>query len=102
MPKKLNSTRRVAFLFHLPTIIILSLITMVPLLYNIRMSLYGFKLSVIGSRNKYVGLQNYIEIFTDAEYWHSMLVTVKFVVAATLIQLILGIILALILDQLTR
>lgn len=89
-------------LFHAPTIIILTLITMIPLLYNIRMSLYGFKLSVVGSRNKFVGLQNYIEIFTDAEYWHSMLVTVKFVVAATLLQLILGVVLALILDYLTK
>lgn len=102
MAKKLNSTRHVAMLFHAPTVIVLTLITMVPLLYNLHMSLHGFKLSVIGSRNTFVGLQNYIEIFTDAEYWHSMLVTIEFVVAATLLQLILGLVLALILDYLSK
>jgi multiple sugar transport system permease protein len=102
MPKKLNTTRHVAILFHTPTIIILTLITMVPLFYNLRMSLYGFKLSVVGSRDMFVGLRNYIELFNDTEYWHSMLVTVKFVVASTLLQLILGLVFALILDHLTR
>jgi len=101
MSLKVGYSQRTAFFFHLPAIIILSLITMVPLAYNIRMSFFNFSLSIPGSRNVFIGLQNYIDIITDQEYWNAMWVTVRFVLASTLMQLFFGIIIALLLHYFT-
>lgn len=101
MSLKVGYSQRTAFFFHLPAIIILSLITMVPLAYNIRMSFFNFSLSIPGSRNIFVGWQNYKDIVTDKEYWNAMWVTVKFVLASTLMQLFFGIIIALFLHYFT-
>lgn len=86
-----------ALIFHLPAIIVVTLITMVPLVYNIVLSFYDFSLSRPGSRNIFAGLKNYGMIFSDYKYWNSMWVTIRFVIASTLIQLVLGVAIALIL-----
>jgi len=95
MSLKIGTRRRTALYFHLPAIIILTLITMVPLLYNIRLSFMGFSLTEPGSRNLFVGLGNYKALFTDREYWNSMRVTVIFVTASTALQLGFGMVTAL-------
>lgn len=100
-----NTSRRrttVPLLFHTPTFIVLTAITMLPLLYNVYISLHGFRLAVPGSEHIFVGLSNYRRIFTDGEFWHSMAVTFKFVARATLIELVLGFIVALVLNSITR
>lgn len=100
-----NTSRKrttVPLLFHAPTFIVLTAITMLPLLYNVYISLHGFRLAVPGSEHIFVGLSNYRRIFTDEEFWHSMAVTFKFVAYATLIELVLGFIVALVLNSITR
>ena len=49
-----------------------------------------------GSRDLFVGLENYRRIFTDTEYWSSMWVTLRFVIISTVMQLVLGMAIALI------
>lgn len=95
MSLQVGYRQRTALLFHLPAMIILTAITMVPLIYNIRISFFGFTLTQSGSRDVFVGLDNYIRLFTDHEYWNSMWVTARFVVLSTLLQLVLGTVLAL-------
>lgn len=100
-----NTSRKrttVPLLFHAPTFIVLTAISMLPLLYNVYISLHGFRLAVPGSEHIFVGLSNYRRIFTDEEFWHSMAVTFKFVAYATLIELVLGFIVALVLNSITR
>lgn len=89
-------------LFHAPAFIVLTVITLLPLLYNIYISLHGFRLAVPGSEHIFVGLANYRSIFADEEFWHSVVVTFKFVVRATLIELVLGFMVALVLNSITR
>ncbi|MCK5674191.1 MAG: sugar ABC transporter permease [Spirochaetales bacterium] len=95
MSLKVGFNQRTALWFHLPAMIMLTLVTMIPLIYNIRISFFGFSLSDPGSRDLFVGFQNYIELFTDTEYWNSMWVTTRFVISSTFLQLVLGIIMAL-------
>ena len=97
MSLNIGYKQRTALIFHLPAIIVVTLITMVPLVYNIVLSFYDFSLSRPGSRNIFAGLKNYGMIFSDYEYWNSMWVTIRFVIASTLIQLVLGVAIALIL-----
>ena len=96
MSLQVGYRQRTALLFHLPAMIILSAITMIPLLYNIRISFFGFTLTQSGSRDIFVGFDNYVRLFTDKEYWNAMWVTARFVIASTMIQLIAGMILALV------
>lgn len=89
-------------LFHTPAFVVLTAVTMFPLLHNIYMSLHGFRLSVPGSEKLFVGLQNYARIFTDVEFWGSMSVTFRFVIGVTVVQLILGFLVAITLNSITR
>ncbi len=89
-------------LFHLPAFLVLTAVTMFPLLYNIYMSLHGFRLSVPGSGKHFVGLQNYARIFTDYEFWGSMKITFKFVIGVTVVQLVLGFLVAVTLNSITK
>lgn len=95
MSTKVGTSWRTAFLFHLPAILVLTTITIVPLAYNISISFHGFSLTVPGSRRLFVGLDNYRRLLLDHEYWNAMWVTARFVVISTALQLLLGLILAL-------
>lgn len=98
MSLKVDSKQRTALMFHIPAIVLLTLITMVPLIYNLRISFYDFSLTRAGSRDIFVGLENYKMILSDHEFWNSMWVTAKFVIASTFIQLVLGVVIALMLN----
>jgi multiple sugar transport system permease protein len=48
---------------------------------------------------KFVGLQNYIYVFSDSAFWNSARVTVTFAIAATILETVLGIGIALLLNR---
>lgn len=67
-----------------------------PLVYNVIVSLHEWR-----RREKYfrfVGLDNWTELFGDTRFINSLGTTIQYVIAALLIQLILGLIIALLLD----
>ena len=65
MSLKVDYKQKTALLFHMPAIVLLTLITMVPLIYNIRISFYDFSLTSPGGRDIFVGLENYKMILSD-------------------------------------
>ncbi len=99
--KKIMKENTVALLFHLPSIVVLFLITFIPLMYNIVQSLFDYRLSTPGSAHVFIGLGNYKELLTDSAFWQSLWLTLIFVVVVTLIQLILGAFIAILLDKIT-
>ncbi|MBN8619624.1 MAG: sugar ABC transporter permease [Anaerolineae bacterium] len=80
-----------------PAIIFLSVYSIFPLIYNIVLSLHEFK-----PRTKifeFVGIQNWAELFTqDVRFGNAIGITIQYVVVAMLIQITLGMIIALLLD----
>ena len=58
--KSLENHSRLAVAFHLPAFFVLSVITLGPLLYTLKISFFDYKLSSSGSEDVFVGLQNYI------------------------------------------
>ncbi len=92
---KLTSYNTLAALFHTPTFIILSLITLVPILYTIWISLYNYKLSVPGGKDQFIGLDNYIEIIKNPDAFASIWTTFKFMFIAVSLQVVLGFAIAL-------
>jgi len=83
-------------LLFAPTIGLLLLLAIVPLIFSLGVSLFNYSL---GSKPIWVGLGNYIHLFTDPQFWLATRVTVQFTIAAVSIEVVLGILLAFVLNQ---
>lgn len=83
-------------LFLLPAVIWVLVFSIFPLLYALHTSLHSFR---FGRINEFVGLRNFERLFTDTNLHSGLRVTLTFVVAAVLTQMILGFALALLLNR---
>jgi multiple sugar transport system permease protein len=99
---KLRNHKYLAFAFHSPTFLILSIITLGPLLYAVYISFFDFRLSRPGGGKDFIGLSNYLEVFQSPEAFQSIFTTFKFMLIAVSCQVILGMILALAINSLPR
>ena len=88
--KSLENHSRLAVAFHLPAFFVLSVITLGPLLYTLKISFFDYKLSSSGSEDVFVGLQNYINMFQDAEFMNSMAKTFIFMACSVTLEVING------------
>ena len=67
--------------FILPALLIILALILYPVIYNIYLSLFRVNL---GRSNVWVGFGNYSQILKDAEFWHSVMTTVLYVVFTSL------------------
>ncbi|MFD0693109.1 carbohydrate ABC transporter permease [Paenibacillus sp. GCM10027628] len=96
----LKRGRITPYLFVLPWIIGFVSFTMGPLLFSLVISLYDWPIT--GQRH-FIGLQNYINMFTDDPlFWHSLGVTVKFALMLVPLNLAVSLLLAMLLNQKIR
>lgn len=84
---------KVTFLFLLPALIILVLLTIYPFFYALFISFRD--IDILRDINTFVGFKNYVKIFQDETFWVSLFNTIKFVVFAVFFEFILGMIFAL-------
>ena len=79
-----------AWLFIAPTILLLLVINIFPLIWSIQLSFTNFKANraVQGIQN--VGILNYINILQDEEIWSAMQITAHFLFWTILLQVLLG------------
>ncbi|MGD8401801.1 MAG: sugar ABC transporter permease [Bacillota bacterium] len=88
-------------LLVLPIIIVLLLFTTFP--YLMTLILGFFKLDMADpAGTRFLGLLNYINVFFDPRFWNSIMVSTYFVSVATCIELLFGVALALLLQQINR
>ena len=80
----------IAWLFIAPTILLLLVINIFPLIWSIQLSFTNFKANraVQGIQN--VGILNYINILQDEEIWSAMQITAHFLFWTILLQVLLG------------
>ena len=83
-------------LLFVPTIGLLLLLAIVPLIFSLGISLFNYSL---GSKPIWLGLGNYINMFTDPQFWLATKVTVQFTVAAVSIEVVLGVLLGFVMNQ---
>lgn len=77
-----------------PSVILLTLITIIPILYLIATSFTSWDLSRPGSL-RFIGIDNYIRIFTrDPRFWNSVFVTFKLSILTVPAQILIGLALA--------
>jgi len=83
------SDRRIIQLFILPTIILLILMNIFPLIYSLFLSFNEY--SVISSDAPvWVGLNNYTSILSDAQFWHNFGVTGTYALVSVALQTVVG------------
>ena len=93
------SDKAIAWIFIAPTLILLLAINIYPLIYAIRMSFTNFYANKIGREVKFVGLKNYKKILGKEEIWEKMQITAHFVCWTLVIQALIGLGLALLLNK---
>lgn len=93
---------RNAFQLVLPALIVLFFIFFIPPIYNVLLSLQEidlFEMSKTGVGGKFIGLRNYIELIKDPLLYKVLLNTCLWLTGVTvLLRLVLGFVLALLLD----
>ena len=63
------SDRAIAWLFILPTIVLLLAINIFPLIWALRLSFTNFKSNMPSVAAHFVGIDNYVDILTDEDIW---------------------------------
>lgn len=82
-------------MYILPCVIVLFVLTILPLLYDLYLSLTNYSAIRVADR-QFVGLQNYIDMFGSKSFYLVILRTLLYVVGCVTIETVLGFALALI------
>ncbi|HET8794375.1 MAG TPA: sugar ABC transporter permease [Nitrososphaeraceae archaeon] len=90
------------YFFLLPAIIILVLFLFFPLLWNLYISLHDVSILTIIKEWKFVGFENFNNIFEDPNFFNSLRVTLVFVIGTVILQFGIGLLIALLLNQQIR
>ena len=83
-------------LFLLPTILILLVVTLLPIIYGLYASLHAASLSEMG---RFVGLKNFARAFADMRFYQSLRVTLTFLVGCVGLELVVGVLIAVLLHE---
>lgn len=83
-----------SWLFLVPTMIFLGVTALLPLLYSVYLSFFKWKLNLPNAAPEFIGLGNYIKMFTDSMLHTSAANTLLFAVVSVALELVLGLFLA--------
>jgi multiple sugar transport system permease protein len=92
-------SHNVGLFYVLPATILLVLITLFPFLYLIYNSLMRWNLQRAYLGQAFIGLENYRNMLADPLFWDAMRVTVVATVSIVVVQLVLGMLLALLFSR---
>ena len=89
-----RAERRLGWLLCAPAVIVMIAVTAYPIGYAIYLSFQRYILSAPGL-NKFVGFSNYGAVLSSPFWWHALIVTIIITAASVAIELVLGMLLAL-------
>jgi len=90
------------YLFLAPSFAILLVFLIFPLSWNIYIALHDVSLVTLLKEWEYVGLENFVTLFDDPNFYTSLKVTLMFVGGSVALQFGVGILMALVLNQQIR
>lgn len=94
--KSLNGgDRRAGYGLLSPAIIVIAAVTIFPILYSIVMSLNNISLTDKGYQMQFTGLSNFSILSKSSVFWHSVWFTVMYAVVTVIVELALGMMIAL-------
>ncbi len=88
--------KQTPYFFLLPSILILAFTSLYPICYSIYYSLFNWRW---GNEKDFVGLSNYIFLLTDKDFWIIIKNTFVFAFFACLVEIIVGVLLAIYIDR---
>lgn len=94
-----DRSKRQYLWFAAPSFVIMIIVMLVPLGYALYNSFFSYTL---GSEKNFVGLGNYITVIQNPALMNSMMVSLVFTLVAVSAQFVIGLHLALLLDQVVR
>lgn len=98
----MKSIRRKDFLvFMLPSLVALMLVLAVPLVYSLVTSFFDTNLKYPGL-GEFMGLRNYAEVLKDSYFIDSVVTTVKFTFFVVVIEFLVGLSIALLLNNIQK
>lgn len=97
MREWLNRPEKTAYLFILPSMLILLVFTIIPVISAVGISL--FNMNMFFKDTTFVGLANYKKAFADQRVWNSFGNTLKFVLMEVPLQVAVGLFLAVLLSR---
>ncbi len=93
------SDRAIAWIFILPTMLLLLAINIFPLIWAVYLSFTNFKANRPNAEVKGVGIENYTRVLTDTDTWIAMQTTAHFVFWTIVLQTLIGFSLAYLIDR---
>jgi multiple sugar transport system permease protein len=81
--------------------IVMIIMAIVPTIFLFVISLTNYQLGWDFSRTKFVGIENFVRLFSgaDPDFWHSIFISLTFMFLTTLIEMILGFLIAMLLNS---
>ena len=84
------SDRAIAWIFVAPTIILLLVINIFPLIWTIRLSFTNFRVNRPNAPVEFIGLENYRRILSNPDIWNTMQATAHFLFWTISLQVLIG------------
>jgi multiple sugar transport system permease protein len=101
-PRRTGTADRSKLLFLTPAAVLILVLSIFPLLFSLALSLVSWDLGRLEGGIRFVGLNNFITLFKDGRFWSTTRVTVTFVILAVGLQYLVGLGLAILLNQEVR
>ncbi len=93
---QLNGELVTAMLALLPAMLVLGIFTLYPIIYSGYLSLHDW--NGFDPQKTFVGLQNYVDLLASPQFWHSLGITLIYVIGITVLSVAGGLIIALLLN----
>ncbi|GLQ73672.1 sugar ABC transporter permease [Vibrio sp. vnigr-6D03] len=92
----------VPYMLLLPAIVTILVVVLLPLIFSLYTSFTPYKITRPETLWKFIGLRNYSRIFSDADFWWVFARTVFFLTIVLNVELVLGLVIALLVNQITK
>ena len=90
--------RKLNYVFTIPTILFVLGMVLFPIIYTFVLSFHSWRMSA-NIPCKFVGLDNYVELFSDSRFPNAVLRTFIFALIALAFEIVLGMVIAIYLDR---
>ncbi len=90
--------RQLKWVYTAPAVLFVILMMLFPILYTFRLSFFEWSMSSVAPP-EWVGLDNYISLATEGRFWDSVRLTLMFTGGSLVIQTVLGVAIALLLNR---
>ena len=92
----LQEERRTGAILVFPVFLILLVFVLYPVLSNVFLSFFNVRM---GSPLEFAGTQNYQTVLGNGEFWHSLFITIVYVISTTVLTTVFGIVVAMAMNQ---